>query len=291
VYPLLKKYTESKRFGYCKATKVQYICIKTSQMRALNLFIFSLLVFSTGLHAQYPNILVGDEHEPNEPSICINPRNPLQMVAGVNTDNYYYSGDGGLTWTPGILTSSLGVWGDPVVIADTAGNFYFFHLSVPSYSQWLDRIVCQRSQDGGVTWNDGSFMGLNGTKDQDKEWAAVDPANNNIYVCWTQFDDYGSTAPYDSSNIMFSRSVDNGNSWSPAQRINHTAGDCRDLDNTVEGAVPAVGPPGEIYVSWAGPLGLVFTKSTDGGLTWPYDNLLVDSLPGAGILTLPEYPW
>jgi hypothetical protein len=52
------------------------------------------------------------------------------------------------------------------------------------------------------------------------------------------------------------------------------------MDNTVEGAVPAVGPNGEIYVSWAGPLGLVFTKSTDGGLSWPGGNLVVGDIPG-----------
>jgi hypothetical protein len=36
----------------------------------------------------------------------------------------------------------------------------------------------------------------------------------------------------------------------------------------VEGAVPAVGVNGEIYVTWAGPNGLAFQTSTDGGLTW-----------------------
>ncbi len=123
-----------------------------------------------GLKAQYPNVTVATEYEPNEPSICINPKNPMQVVAGSNTANYHYSSDGGYTWSSGIMTSTYGVMGDPVLIADTAGNFYFFHLSVPTGSQWLDRIVCQKSIDGGATWNDGSYMGLNGVKDQDKEW-------------------------------------------------------------------------------------------------------------------------
>jgi hypothetical protein len=204
----------------------------------------------------------------------------MQMVAGSNTANYYYSSDAGQTWSMEVLNSGYGVWGDPVVIADTAGDFYFFHLSVPTWPQWLDRIVCQKSTDGGHTWNDGSFMGLNGAKDQDKEWAIVDPATNAIYTCWTQFDAYNSIVPTDSSNIMFSRSADGGATWSAAQRINRVAGNCLDMDSTVEGAVPAVGPAGEIYVSWAGPLGLVFTKSTDGGLTWPADNLVIGDIPG-----------
>jgi Neuraminidase (sialidase) len=36
----------------------------------------------------------------------------------------------------------------------------------------------------------------------------------------------------------------------------------------VEGAVPAYGPNGEIYVTWSGPDGLVFQRSLDGGKTW-----------------------
>jgi hypothetical protein len=256
-------------------------------MKVLLSHLLLFFSFATGLQAQYPNIIIGTTNEPNEPAICINPKNPFQMVAGSNTDNYYYSSDGGVTWASGTLTSSLGVWGDPVVIADTAGNFYFFHLSVPTWPQWLDRIVCQKSSNGGQTWNDGTFMGLNGSKDQDKEWTVVDPANNAMYTCWTQFDEYNSTAPQDSSNILFSRSLDAGATWSDAKRINNKAGDCLDMDNTVEGAVPAVGPNGEIYVSWAGPLGLVFTKSTDGGVSWPYGNLVIGDIPGGWDFAVP----
>lgn len=256
-------------------------------MKTSLIFIILLIILSPGLKGQYPNILVGDENSPNEPSICINPKNPSQMVAGSNISNVYYSSDGGYTWVQGVLTSSYGVWGDPVTIADTGGNFYFLHLSVPSWPQWLDRIVCQKSDDGGQTWNDGSYMGLNGSKDQDKEWAIVDPASNAIYTCWTQFDAYNSTEPLDSSNIMFSRSLDGGLSWSPAKRINSKAGDCLDMDNTVEGAVPAVGPEGEIYVSWAGPDGLIFTKSNDGGVTWPVTNLVIGDIPGGWDFAVP----
>ena len=62
--------------------------------------------------------------------------------------------------------------------------------------------------------------------------------------------------------------IDFGETWSAPLRLSQVAGDCIDDDNTVEGAVPAVGPNGEIYVSWAGPVGIVFDKSTDGGKTW-----------------------
>jgi hypothetical protein len=51
-------------------------------------------------------------------------------------------------------------------------------------------------------------------------------------------------------------------------RVNEIAGDCLDGNNTVEGAVPAVGPNGEVYAAWAGPAGLVFIKSSNGGQTF-----------------------
>ena len=209
------------------------------------------------------------------------------MVAGANNDTYYFSSDGGFTWGEGTLTTPYGVWGDPVVIVDTNGSFYFLHLSLVNWNQWLDRIVCQKSTDGGMTWDDGAYMGLNSPKQQDKEWAVVDRTNNNIYSSWTQFDNYGSTLPSDSSVILFSRSTDAGATWSGAIRINVKAGDCEDMDNTVEGAVPAVGPDGEIFISWAGPLGLVFTKSTDGGLTWPSTNKIICDMPGGWDFGIP----
>ena len=64
--------------------------------------------------------------------------------------------DSGETWIGNILTSSYGVWGDPVIDVDTFGNFYFFHLSnIPD--KWIDRIVCQKSTDNGNSWSDGTY--------------------------------------------------------------------------------------------------------------------------------------
>jgi len=256
-------------------------------MKRIAFLVLFLLISGMVVLGQYPNILVGNSNSPNEPTIMINPKNPNQMVAGANIFNYYYSADAGISWTEGELSSTYGVWGDPVVIVDTTGSFYFFHLSNPSSGNWIDRIVCQKSVNGGQTWSNGSFMGLNGAKAQDKEWGIVNPENNHIYVTWTQFDNYGSSNPLDSSVILFSRSENNGLSWSTAKRINRIAGDCIDQDNTVEGAVPAVGPAGEIFVSWAGPLGLVFNRSLDEGATWMDTNIFVTGIPGGWDFMIP----
>jgi hypothetical protein len=252
-------------------------------MTPIRYYSFLLLLWSIPAQAQIQNILVGNKNAPEEVSICINPKNHLQMTAGANLDNYYYSSDGGLTWTGKSLVSvGNGVYGDPCVFTDTAGNFYFMHLSnpPPGAGSWVDRIVCQRSTDGGQTYNNGSYTGLNGTKVQDKHWTAVNQATNEIYVCWTQFDVYGSHNPQDSSVILFSKSSDNAATWSTPLRISRQAGDCIDSDSTVEGAVPCLGPQGQLYVAWTGPQGLVFNKSLDDGASWLAHETPICSVPG-----------
>ncbi len=222
---------------------------------------------------------------PCEPSIAINLANPNNIVAGSILDRVYYSNDGGRTWTTDDLDSPYGVWGDPVVVSDTNGRILFFHLSDPTGRNWsseeiLDRIVCQWSDDGGETWSEGSYMGLAHPKDQDKEWAAVDLNSNTVYCTWTQFDDYNSDDKNDFSNILFSRSSDGGETWSEAIQINELSGDCLDDDNTTEGAVPAVGPNGEVYVAWALDEKIWFDRSFDGGETWEENDIHVTDQPG-----------
>jgi hypothetical protein len=282
--------TTKKKQGWSTETKTELSSV-FSQLLFGAALIISLSAIGQG---QYENIKVsGDERTPCEPSIAINPLNPDKMVAGAVLSFVYYSHDGGRTWTGDKLKSPYGVWGDPVILADYEGNFYYFHLSDPTGRNWsseeiLDRIVCQKSTDGGITWSDGSYMGFAHPKDQDKEWAAVDPISNQIYVTWTQFDKYGSSNfPEDQSNILFSTSTDGGENWSEAISINQFPGNCLDKDSTTEGAVPSVGPNGEVYVAWSFDEKIYFDRSMDKGKTWLKEDKIVANQPGGWTHDIP----
>lgn len=227
------------------------------------------------------------DYSQTEPSIAIDPTNPLNMAAGTILSDYYFSRDGGKTWKSRTLKSPYGVYGDPVLMFDKEGRVYYFHLSNYDEGEWLDRIVCQTADKVNGRFTDGSYTMPNGAKAQDKHWVAYDPDSSTIYMTWTEFDEYESEKPEDSSRIVFSKSVDRGESWTEPVQISYYNGDCLDNDNTVEGAVPAVGPNGELYVVWTGPKGLVFQRSLDGGNTWKEREQLIATHHGGWTLDIP----
>ncbi len=235
--------------------------------------------------AQHPNVRVSSLQvgDPEEVTITVDPTNPSRLAAGANISYRYYSFDGGLTWNEGYLYSTLGVAGDPVVLYDSQGNLYYAHLSYPGSGDWLDPIVVQESPDGGIHWTDGAGIGLNPPKNQDKPGLASDGTNSpyadNVYVAWTEFDQYGSSMHGDSTRILFSRSTNLGLGWSSPIKVSDAGGNCEDGDDTVEGAIPAVGPQGEVYLAWSGPAGIWFDRSLDGGVTFGADGF-VTTQPG-----------
>jgi hypothetical protein len=205
----------------------------------------------------------------------------------------YVTMDGGKTWKtvptadPGNLTQ-----GDDALAFSSDGTAYHAHLSfegirVVNPKRAESGIIIDASRDGGISWLSPipAINHINSvTPFEDKPGIVVDnatgsPYKGNVYLAWTRFDVYGSHMPEDHSQIYFSRSSDGGKTFSMPFRISDTGGDCVDSDDTVEGAVPAVGPHGEVYVVWAGPLGLVFDKSTDGGLTFGKDKV-IGPMPG-----------
>ncbi len=264
-------------------------------VRRLILFITLMVTLSYVASAQFKNIMLADQVEgkypPVEPSIAINKKNPKNIVVAIVLDRVVATYDGGATWSESKLTSALGVFGDPAIISNSKGKFFYFHLADPSGKgraddAWLDRIVCQSSIDEGITWSEGASIGHNPPADQDKPWPAVHPKKNLVCVTWAKFDKYGSKEPSCQSNIMFSKSA-NGNKWSKPVQINESPGDCLDDDNTAMGAVPAIGSDGKIYVAWANRSNIYFDRSYDGGNTWLQNDLLIAKQEGGWTMDIP----
>ncbi len=253
-----------------------------------------LILISSFVYGQFKNVRIDNPNivsSPEEVTIAINPIAPQIIAAASNLNYFYISSDSGKKWISKTMSSEFGVWGDPSVIFDGNGYIYYGHLSNPHNSgYWIDRIVVQRSTDSGKTFNSGVGIGYQEPRNQDKEWIACDlsnsPYRNNIYVTWTEFDSYGSMNPSDSSRILFSRSTDAGLNWSTPVKVSDKSGNCTDSDSTSEGAVPAVGPDGEVYVSWALNDKIYFDKSTDGGVTFGKD-VFVTTQPGGWDFNVP----
>lgn len=240
---------------------------------------------------------------PGEVSIAINPTNPDNIVATSlqygtppqpRVSNYVYvSMDGGNSWkTVASQNAQALTQGDDAVTFSRDGIAYHSYISfegirVPRPKRAVSGILITSSANGGLTWNDPvpAINHLNSvTPFEDKPYVVTDnaidsPNKGNVYLSWTRFDVYGSSNPEDHSQIYFSRSTDKGKTFSMPFRISDTGGDCQDSDNTVEGAVPVVGSKGEVYVVWAGPKGLIFKKSVDGGLTFARDKVIAQ-MPG-----------
>lgn len=232
--------------------------------------------------------LTGSGYSPCEPSIAISKRDPNVIVAGAVLDYVMTTSDGGKTWDQTRLKSSMGVFGDPAVFSDAEGSFYYLHLATNrGPNGHLDRIVCQKSTDGGKTWSDGASIGHNPPKQQDKQWAATHPNKPIVAVTWTQFDKYGVKDPAMRSKIMFSLSEDGGTTFSKQIAINKISGDCVDDDTTTEGAVPAIGKDGAISVVWGLNEKLYFDRSADHGKTWMATDQVIGKQVGGWNMEIP----
>jgi hypothetical protein len=251
-----------------------------------------------------------EARRPVEVAVAINPTNPDHVVAvsnqagraGEHSSNHVYvSEDGGLTWkTVAAPNPEHRAQGDDAIAFGLEGVVHrtyiaFDGIRVRKPLRAANGIFLSSSR-GGLAWGEPVLVvDHRNTVEpfEDKPWLGIDssddsPHRGNIYVSWTRFDVYGSKDPAHKSHIYFARSRDGGRSFAPVMRISDKPGGAVDDSNTVEGAMPATGPRGEVYVAWAGPEGIVFDKSTDGGWTFGDDRILAKNvggwdIPAAGV--------
>jgi hypothetical protein len=265
-----------------------------------------------GIPAGHRVVRITDEgfRSPAELSVAIDPTDPENVVVvslaagppeGPGTTNYaYVSRDGGVSWsTVAQPNPDRRTQGDDAVTFDAQGRAFRSYISfegirIPRPRKAWNGIFVSRSDDKGMSWSDPVPVvdHINTVEPfEDKPWLITDnvpdsPHFGNLYVAWTRFDVYGSADPADSTQILFSRSLDGGETFSVPIRISDTGGDAVDSDDTVEGAVPAVGAGGEVYVAWAGPRGIVFDRSEDGGWTFGIDRVVATN-PGGWDMPVP----
>lgn len=266
-----------------------------------------------GQHPQSPYANVRVSHDSylahSEPMLAENPDNPLDLVGASKfftspahyqfQIGYYYSFDGGCTWTDGgvfpgfqqrySLTSD-------VTLAFGLNNTVYVSVLFETRSG-MSGVAVSASTDGGRTFGlpVNVFESPESKVFSDKPWIGVDrtngPNRGAIYVVWSY--DYGNGCGPGNpciTEIAFSRSTDGGRTFSPPRMIEGSAPFCANslpdrpphstrCDAAI-GATPAVLPDGTLAVAflnsyssilYAGrstPDRQLVVTSPDGGATW-----------------------
>jgi len=227
-----------------------------------------------------------------EPSIGVNPANPLQVVAAFQDNAHIaYSVDRGRHWqlATGIEPPNYRVSGDVSVTFDNQGHAYICYIAfdkLGTFNYWghnssRNGIYVRRSLDGGVTW-EARDIAATEQPDQatvpweDKPYIVADmgrgPHAGNLYIGWTRW-------TLSDSQILFVRSTDHGKTWSKPVEIDNVRGLPRDDNGAIEGFAGAVGPDSTLYAVWTDGNHVVFTTSRDGGATFSHTRNIIDTAP------------
>jgi len=227
-----------------------------------------------------------------EPGIAVNPSNPQQVVA-VFQDNAHasYSVDAGRTWTPaeGVDDKQFRVSGDVSAAFDNQGHAFICYIAfdkLGTFNYWAhgasrNGIFIRRSLDGGKTW-EGNHIPVAeqptaaGIPFEDKPYIVADNSKSkfagNLYIGWTRW-------RLTDSQMVLSRSTDDGKTWSQPVEIDAHPGLPRDDNGAAEGFDGAVGADGTLYAIWSQDNDLMFTTSRDGGKTFSRARPILHTAP------------
>lgn len=229
------------------------------------------------------NVDLSDECGPqSETFIALNHANAQNLAAGSNEIfrdpmRGYFSFNGGASWggvdlplpPPLSGTHDTRFGSDPSLAFDSLGNLFYSYIVVFfGGSKGIDgtELAVARSSDGGQSYPQVSFFSFSSGSDHfnDKPMVTADnnsgsPFRDNVYLAWDAASG-GSPA----GGIRLARSSDHGVSFT-IDRVDNPSGPGRSI-----GAVPFVGPEGEVYVAWNdfGANTIAFNRSFDGGVTF-----------------------
>lgn len=231
----------------------------------------------------------------SEPAVALDPNDPKRLVVVYQVGAFAaYSTDAGKTFalSENSHPADYRVAGDVSAAFDNQGHAFlsflaFDHLGTPAYwahNAGRNGIFVRRSLDGGKNWEKqiipvkafptGHEPGLH-FEDQPRIFADNSPRSpyrGNLYVGWIEWQ-------LDQSLILFSRSTDDGRSWSPALRISTHAGLPRDDNGAVGGFVQAIAPDGAIYAAWHDGNQITLAESHDGGRTFAPSHPVIATAP------------
>ena len=229
----------------------------------------------------------------SEPSVAVNPRNPKQVVSVFQfIAQAGFSTDAGKTWklATGVAAPNYRMSGDVSTAFDDKGHALICFIAfdkLGTINYWghgatRNGIYIRRSLDGGATWEPQIHPVVAqpttpGVPFEDKPYLVADtgehsPYKGNLYIGWTRW-------TLTDSRMLFSRSTDDGLSWSKPMEISPIRGLPRDDNGALEGFDGAVGPDGTLYAVWALTDRIVFTESHDGGRTFSPTRDIVKTAP------------
>lgn len=227
-----------------------------------------------------------------EPGVAVNPANPEEVVA-VFQDNAHaaYSRDAGESWhlAEGVDPKNYRVSGDVSTAFDNQGHAFICYIAfdkLGTFNYWAhgatrNGIFVRRSMDGGKTWEADHIPVAEqptaaGIPFEDKPYIVADNSKStfsgNLYVGWTRW-------RLTDSQMVISRSTDDGKTWSEPVEIDAHPGLPRDDNGAAEGFDGAVGPDGTLYVIWSQDYDLMFTSSRDGGKTFSHARPIIHTAP------------
>lgn len=227
-----------------------------------------------------------------EPAIAVNPTNPQQIV-GVFQDNVHasYSSDSGHTWqsAESVEPKNYRVSGDVSVAFDNQGHAFVCYIAfdkLGSFNYWAhgatrNGIFVRRSLDGGKTWEAEHIpvaeqSSSPGIPFEDKPYIVADNSKSryagNLYIGWTRW-------RLADSQMVLSRSTDDGKTWSEPIEIDAHPGLPRDDNGAVEGFDGVVGPDGKLYAIWSQDNDIMLAISGNGGKTFSRARPILHTAP------------